>query len=217
MRPLPFPGVTGPSRRARWRRHVLRRLLAATFASTAVLLVITQVRPPAPSTSPVLVVRREVAPGSVLAPTDLRVEHTPSGALPPGALTDTADAVGRRVGSGLAEGETLTRTRLVPRSASEGLAPSRTALHVLAADPASMSLLHVGQRVVVYGPAGGPALTPRAEVLAIDPERGGDPFVAGELAARGVVLAVDSADVQGLLATDPAVGGPSVVHVVGVG
>ena len=42
----PLPGITGPGRRARWRRGVVRRLLSAALASAAVVLVVLELRPP---------------------------------------------------------------------------------------------------------------------------------------------------------------------------
>ena len=85
-----------------------------------------------------------VPAGTVLLATDLRVDHVPRGTTQPGALTTIADAVGRRVGAGLARGESLTASRLVPRGALDGLPAGRVALHVVSADPAAVDLLAPG-------------------------------------------------------------------------
>ena len=154
--PRPLPGLLGRGRRARWRRRVLRRLLSAALAATAVALVVLQLRPPPEPVSPVLVAAHDVPAGAVLLPTDLRVDHVPRSTTQPGSLTTVADAVGRRVGAGLARGESLTASRLVPRSTLDGLPAGRVALHVVSADPAAVDLLTPGLPARVYPAAGGP-------------------------------------------------------------
>ncbi|MEO5611047.1 MAG: SAF domain-containing protein [Ornithinibacter sp.] len=217
MKTLPFTGVTGVSRRAHWRRHVLRRVAAGTLISTALLLVLLELRPLAPPSTTVVIARHRVAAGSVLAPGDLDAVDVPLAQAQPGHVRDPAQVAGRRLGSALATGEALTTTRLAPRSAADGLAVSLTAVHVVAADPDSVSLLHVGQRVVVYGPAGGPPLAQSARLLAIDPAQPPDPLSGRQPPARGVVLALERGDVQKVLTTSDAVPGPPVVHVIGTG
>ncbi len=217
MKALPFPGVTGHSRRARWRRHLLRRVAAALMVCSALLLVVHEVRPPPEPSTAVVVAVHPVAAGSELAPGDLGVVRVPSAQVQPGAIREPATLVGRRIGSALAAGESITRTRLVPRSLADGLASSRTVLHVRAADPVSVGLLHVGQRVAVYPVIGGKALTSDAEVLSTDPEATVDAFTAGQAPARGVVLAVASTDVERLLASGQDADGPALVQVVGLG
>src|SRR5215203_3844514 len=134
----PLPGITGPGRRARWRRGVVRRLLSAALASAAVVLVVLELRPPPAPRVTVLVATRAVPAGAVLEVGDVGTRRVPRASVQPGALDDPARAVGRRVGSRLVPGETVTASRLVPRSSREGLDAGRVALHVLAADPASV-------------------------------------------------------------------------------
>ncbi len=154
----PLPGLTGPGRRARWRRRVLRRLVSAVLAATAVLLVVLELRPPAEPVTAALVAARDVPAGAVLAEADLRVDHVPRAAVQPGGLSSVADAVHRRVGAALARGESVTASRLVPRGALDGLPAGRVALHVVSADPAAVDLLAPGLAARVYPAAGGPAL-----------------------------------------------------------
>src|SRR4051794_8816154 len=106
--PRPLPGLTGPARRARWRRRVLRRLLSAALAAAAVALVVLELRPPPEPVTPVLVAAHPVAAGAVLGEADLRLDHVPRGGAQPGVLTTPTDAVGRRVAAGLSRGESLT-------------------------------------------------------------------------------------------------------------
>ena len=73
------------------------------------------------------------------------------------------------MGAGLARGESLTTSRLVPRGTLDGLPAGRVALHVVSADPAAVDLLTPGVAARVYPAAGGPALAIGATVLAADP------------------------------------------------
>ena len=138
--PRPFSLVTGSGRRAQWRRRVLRRVLSAGLAACAVVLATSAARPAAGPTVLVLVAAREVPAGAVLAEGDVRPARVPGGAAQPGAITSPSEALGRRVAAGLVTGEALTASRLVPRAAVDGLPPGRVALHVVAADPASVDL-----------------------------------------------------------------------------
>ncbi|MBR7744838.1 hypothetical protein KC207_16200 [Phycicoccus sp. BSK3Z-2] len=211
--PRPFPGLTGPGRAARWRRSVLRRLLSAVCAAGAVAGVVHAVRPPPPPLSPVLVAARDVPAGSVLDAGHLTVVDVPDPARQPGALSVLADAVGRRVGSALASGEALTSTRLVPRTASDGLASGHVAVHVHLVDPGSVDLLTSGARVLVYPAEGGEPLADDATVLAVDPPVPVGPL-GGEQRARGVVLEVADASARAVLAGHGSLSGGPVVAVV---
>ncbi|NHA67628.1 SAF domain-containing protein [Phycicoccus flavus] len=212
--PRPFPGVTGPGRRARWRRSVLRRMLAAACAAGAVLVGLHEVRPPPAPTATVVVAARAVPAGAVLGPADLAVTTVPAGSRQPGGARRPADVLGRRVGSGLAVGEALTATRLVPRGPADGLRPGRVALHVLLADPAAAGLLDAGRLVAVYPAAGGPALAEGARVLAVDVDVGEDPTVdVGVPPARGLVLELPGESAQAVLSGHGGLEGPPVVNV----
>ncbi len=217
MRPLPFQAVTGRSRSASWRRGIARRVLAAACLCTATLLVLTELRPAPERVVPVVVAQHDVPAGSVLRAEDLRAVRAAAAGVQPGSISDLTDPVGRRIGSALAAGEALTRTRLVPRSATDGLPASRTVLHVVVADPASVSLLRVGQRVRVYALGDGQVLSRDAEVLSTDPETPVQQFEGPTASSRGVVLSVDSDDVEGLLTASEALAGAPVVHVIGAG
>lgn len=208
----PLPGLTGPGRRARWRRAALRRLLSALLAATAVVLVVLQLRPPPEPTAPVVVAAHDLEAGSVLRGADLRVDHVPRPAVPPVALTSLADALGRRVASAAAGGEPLTSTRLVPRGPLDGLPAGRVALHVVAADPASVDLLSPGLPARVYPSAGGPALAVAAVVLATDPPA--TPSALGDPPPRGVVLSLSPTEADAVLAGHGSLDGPAAVAVV---
>jgi pilus assembly protein CpaB len=213
----PLPGLTGPGRRARWRRSVVRRLVAAACLAAALWLVVLEVRPPPPPRVGVVTAARSLDAGSVLGAGDLATGSVRADSAPPGAITDVAEAVGRRSASGLAAGEVLTRTRLVPRTPAEGLAADQVALHVLLADPDAVDVVAPGQRVVVFPAAGGPPLARTATVLATDPQPAASVAGLPGDAARGVLLGLPAAEAERVLAGHGGLDGPVVVNVVAAG
>jgi len=212
--PLPFPALTGPGRRSRWRRSLIRRALTAGCLVGAGWLVVLEVRPPPPPIARVVTAAAPVEAGAVLTADDLTTSALPADDVQPGALTSLDDAVGRRTSSTLAVGETLTRTRLVPRSPAEGLPAGLVALHVLLADPLAADVLHPGQGVVVFPAPGGPALARAASVLATDPPARGTVAGLGADGARGVLLALPPEEAEDVLAGHGGLDGPVVVNVV---
>ena len=161
-----------------------------------------------------LVAARDVPAGTVLAEADLRVDHVPRGAVSPARSPTLADAVGRRVGAGLARGESLTASRLVPRGTLDGLPAGRVALHVVSADPAAVDLLAPGLAARVYPAAGGPALAVGATVLAADPATAGGAVSLSDAPPRGVVLSLSAAEADAVLAGHGSLDGPVTVTVV---
>ena len=103
----------------------------------------------------------------------------------------------------------------MPRGPADGLPTGRVALHVVAADPASVDLLSPGVGVRVYPTAGGPPLAVAAEVLAADPPSvGSDPLVPGDVPRRGVVLSLTVAEADAVLRGHGALDGPVTVTLV---
>lgn len=194
---------------------MLRRVVAAGLAAACVVAVASVVRPPPDPVVDVVVASADIAPGTVLTGSHLRLAEVPVAGRQPGALNRVDAAVGRRVGSGLAAGETLTALRLVPRGAVDGLGPGRVALHVVAADPASVDLLAPGASARVYPAGGGAVLARGAEVLATDPPVTNDGVLPGGTAsARGVVLGLDVDEADAVLTGHGSVEGPVVVTLV---
>lgn len=197
---------------------MLRRLVSAALAGCAVVVATSVARPPPPPTVTVVVAAREVPSGAVLAADDLRATRVRVDAAQPAAVTSVADAVGRRLSAALAPGEALTAGRLVPRGPADGLPTGRVALHVVAADPASVDLLPPGSRARVYPVAGGPPLAVAAEVLAADPPATGpEPLVPGDGLGRGAVLSLTVAEADAVLRGHGALAGPVTVTLVGTG
>ncbi|WP_377644587.1 SAF domain-containing protein [Oryzobacter terrae] len=215
-RPRPLPALLGRGRRARWWRTVVRRGIATALAAASVLLVLHELRPPPPAEVPVLLAARELPAGRVLAVHDLVRARAPARGAPPGAVVDPGDAVGRRLVAGLAPGEALTRTRLVPRGPADGLPARRVAVHVVAADPASVDLLRPGALARVYPAAGGRALASGALVLATDPPASAE-VSAATVPVRGVVLALTAEEADAVVGGHGGLEGPVTVGIVAVG
>ena len=76
------------------------------------VMALLALRPTASDTVHVVVADRDLERGSVIDEGSVRVERMPSAFAPPGALRTTGDAIGRTLGSDLAEGEAVTRTRI---------------------------------------------------------------------------------------------------------
>lgn len=211
----PLPALTGSGRRSRWRRSVLRRVLAAGLVGVSLALVVRELRPPPAPTVGVVVAGTAIPAGAVLTAAHLRTARVPVEGAQPGALTRVEEAAGRRVGSGLDAGETVTTRRLVPRGPADGLRPGRVALHVVASDPASVDLLAAGTWTRVYPVSGGAVISRAAEVLAVDaPVDEGELLSAAPPVGRGVVLALDVHEADAVVAGHGSLDGPVVVTLV---
>lgn len=217
---IPRPHLFGPSRRSRWRRWVLRRGAAAACAVAAVVMVVPLVRPPASPTTEVLVAARDLPTGAVLTSSDLRVGRVaggPDAAGAVGGVRNSRDLVGRRLTSGMQSGEVITRGRIVPRTAAEGLPLDTVAAHVLHADEGSLDLVSAGQRVTLFAATGGEALARDVLVLGVDtPE---SPSLTRSLPVsqdtiRGFVVALPPADLDRVFAGQRPEGGPPQVLTV---
>ncbi|MEO7268270.1 MAG: SAF domain-containing protein [Knoellia sp.] len=207
---LPRPAILGPSRRAHWRRWVLRRGASSVCAVAAVLMLLALVRPPAPPTTAALVAAKDLRPGVVLTADDLRTTRLPGGPDSPGtvgAVGAPRELVGRRLVSAMQTGELVTTSRLVPRSATEGLPADTVAAHVLHADEGSLDLVSAGQRVTIFADTGGEALARDVLVLGVDtPENA--TLTGSGANARGLVLALSPEELHRVFAGQRPDGGP---------
>lgn len=220
---LPRPALLGSSRRARWRRWALRRGAAAVCAAAAVLTLVALVRPPSPPTTAVLVAARDLPPGAILTTKDVRAVRHPGGpdaVGAVGAVSRAHDLVGRRITSRVQVGELVTSSRLIPRSAAEGLPTDTVAAHVLHADERSLDLVAAGQRVTIFADTGGDALAVNVLVLGVDtPE---NPTLTGSLPGtgttpRGLVVALSPTALDRVFAVQRPDGGPPRILTVATG
>ncbi|NNM46746.1 Flp pilus assembly protein CpaB [Knoellia koreensis] len=157
-------GASG--RRADWRRHVLRRLLAAGCAVVAVLAGLAVVRQPADPTVPVLVAARAIPAGAPVEPQAVRVVRWPARLVPEGAVRGPGEVLGRVVVSPVARGETLTASRFSTRSLLAGRPTDQVAVHVSVADEGAVAMVSAGDRVDLVG--AGTVVARDVEVLRVD-------------------------------------------------
>lgn len=99
-------------------------------AGLAVLLFAVTLRPTSADLVDVIVASADLPAGSTLTEQDLAIDAIPADYVPPGAVTNPADALGRMIASGIAMGEPLTRSRLMttgPRADGLHTVPVRLA------------------------------------------------------------------------------------------
>jgi pilus assembly protein CpaB len=151
----------GPGLRARlprgWRRAVaLRRLAAALLVALAAVLAVAGAASPSVAGTPVVLARRDLAPGAAVGPEDVAVVARPPDGVPAGALPAVADAVGRHPVGPVRAGEVLTDVRFVgPEAARAAVGvPDAAGVPLRLADPAVAALVRAGALVDVVGGAG---------------------------------------------------------------
>lgn len=134
-------------------RHFLlihRRLLAAVFASLAVFFGLGAVRPSVEG-APVVVVRHDLAAGTVLASADLQIATFPAAAKPEHTWTTPAELVGRRVAAPMRDGEAVTDFRLLEPGLLAGYANGMVLSTISIADVTELAGLRVGDHVNIVG------------------------------------------------------------------
>lgn len=104
----------------------------------------------------VVVAERALVRGAVLATDDLRVQRIPSAFAPPGAFRAVGSVAGRTLGSDIATGEAVTRTRVagVGGPVASLVASGLRAFVVASGLPSGV--LEPGDRVDVIATFGGP-------------------------------------------------------------
>ena len=160
-----------------WRRAVaLRRLAAGLLVVLAAVLAVAGAASPSVAGVPVVLARRDLAPGAAVGPDDVAVVPRPPDGVPVGALREAGDAVGRRPVGGVRAGELLTDVRLVGPDAARLAVGAADAAGVplRLADPAVAALVRPGALVDVVGGAGvgggdGVVLARGARVLTVLP------------------------------------------------
>lgn len=182
-----------------WPRALaLRRVVAGVLVLLAAVLAIR----PAPQargepTAPMLVAARDLAAGSLLRPSDLRVVRAPESLRPPEALAAAAQASGRVLAGVASRGEPVTRARLVGRENSRLATgdPDSVAVPVRLADPEVAALLTPGAHVdvVTVPPEGGSEAVLLAADATVVTVRADEPAGAAQPGVRPgrlVVIAV---------------------------
>jgi pilus assembly protein CpaB len=159
-----------------WPRTLaLRRLTAGALVLLAAVLA---VQPRAPDGEPMLVAARDLAPGTSLGPSDVRVVSAPGRLRPASALRSPDEVAGRVLAGAATSGEPITAARLVGRENTRLAtgSPDAVAVPVRLADAAVADLLSPGARVdvVTGGQHGGAGvvLASDATVVTVRPDGG---------------------------------------------
>ena len=154
-----------PAALRRLRRSLLahRRGLAALCVGLAVAAGLQSQAAPAAPTVTVLVAARDLGGSTVIDSGDLSEVHFDPDSVPSGVLTPT-EALGRTTVGPVRAGEPLTDVRLLGAGLLEQQ-PGSVAAPVRIGDADALDLLRVGDRI---------------DILAADPQRGGDAVVVAE-------------------------------------
>jgi pilus assembly protein CpaB len=194
----------GPSRRAAWRRHVLRRGVAGACLVLAGWLVVAervghgeQVR--------VLVATHNVTAGEMLTDDHVAVVPRPREVTPDTAAARPDEVVGRVAAVAIVAGEVLTPSRVGGTGLLAGLPTGEVAVPVPLLDATALGLVGAGDRVDLYRAGASTPAVLGALVLqasgAADDAVGG---LGGGGAAPMIVVAVNSVEVGRLMASrDP--------------
>jgi Flp pilus assembly protein CpaB len=151
----------------------LRKILAAALAlAGAALLVIDAADPHETS---VIVVTHDLAPGHIIAESDIELKIVPADHLPEGVARSKDEVLERTLAGAARQGEILTDVRtLSPRIASLATNdPDARIVAVRVADPAIALLLRVGDRVDVIAAAddGAPRLLAKDAAVLLVPDQ----------------------------------------------
>ncbi|MGC0418244.1 SAF domain-containing protein [Embleya sp. AB8] len=166
------PRSASAAARVSWRRVLARhrRGLAALSAAVAALALIVAVRPPPPSTTPIVVAARDLPAGSTPGPADLALVEMPTALRPAGVLRAVRQAAGGALTGPLRRGEPVTDVRLAgPGGRPDG---GTVTLPARFADADAVAVLRPGDRIDVLAvpppehPGPARLIAPAALVLA---------------------------------------------------
>jgi Flp pilus assembly protein CpaB len=142
----------------------LRRITATALVLLAAALALRPGSARGQPTEPMLVAAHDLAPGTTLAPGDVRLVDVPGSLRPAAALRSSDEVSGRVLAGAATTGEPITRVRLVgPENTRLATGnPDAVAVPIRLADPAVAELLNTGTRVDVI------AADPQGALLASD-------------------------------------------------
>jgi Flp pilus assembly protein CpaB len=154
-----------------WARTVtIRRIVAAALVTVAVFLAL---RPNPAEEAAMLVADRDLAPGTALSTSDVRIVWAPPSLIPRGAFTDPVAATGQVLAGAASAGEPITSARLLGSEntrLTSGLADA-SAVPIRLADSGVAELLVPGSKVDIVGPDQS-VLAAAATVVTVRPESG---------------------------------------------
>lgn len=185
----------------RWSLHSkVMALLAVVAGAGSFTLVrgyaaeLEALRPVPGSNVAVVVADRDLERGSAIEEGSVRLQRIPSEYAPPGALHSVEDAVGRTLGSDLAEGEAVTQTRVGGAGGPVASLVDGGLRAFVVGSGLPSGVLEPGDRVDVIGTFGGPhpytdTVASALEVLSIVEQDAGT-FQAGGATGPSLVLLV---------------------------
>lgn len=178
--------LRGHDRRSVWRRGVLRKIIAALLAATAVYAVTSVLTPAPPDPGPLVVVTSfDVAAGEALTPGAVRTVRMPADLVPTGALSEPALVHGAVTTAPMRAGEVVTDVRVSPEGPLEGLDAELVLAHLPLADQHLAAVVRPGARVDVLSTTDGAVVARDVLVVqqAASPETTGGPTSVSFLVA----------------------------------
>jgi Flp pilus assembly protein CpaB len=130
-------------------------------------------RPNPTEEAPMLVADRDLAPGTTLSTSDVKIVRAPPSLIPRGAFTDPGAATGQVLAGAASTGEPITSARLLGSEntrLTSGLADA-SAVPIRLADSGVAELLVPGSKVDIVGPDQS-VLAAAATVVTVRPESG---------------------------------------------
>lgn len=165
-----------------------RRKLALVAAVAAVITGISAARPPDPPSVGVVRATHQLAAGTTLSASDLRVDKIPRTAAPQSPVTDPERVIGTALNSPVAGGQVLTELAVgTPRASGPGMVVAP--LRLTDADMAA--LVRLGDRVDVIAAtdSGAKARVVASRVLVVGlPVAAGDGALAGGNGSGALIL-----------------------------
>lgn len=157
-----------------------------------------------PGGVPVLVAARALPAGTMLTGADLRATRWPRSAVPDSVLTDLRSVVGQPIGAAMAQGEALTRSRMLNTAISAALGRDQVAVAITLRDSGEASIVGPGALLDLYAgtdapllvdgrtiPAGTTDMAPVASSVRVLALASGTRQTSGEQPGLTVVIAAD--------------------------
>lgn len=165
---VPPPMTRRPSRRARARRHRLRRWTTALLVGLAAFAAVSALAPSRSGAAGqlTLVATRDLPAGTTVSRADVRLAPHPADVRPRTALGAVEPAVGRVTAVPIPAGDTVTPERLTGSGLLAGLPADQVAIPLPVATVEGLGL-GAGERVDVYAVGSGARVASDVLVLAV--------------------------------------------------
>lgn len=187
--------------RASWRALGTQRCLAiAALIAVTVFGTLHVLQPPPPKTAGAVVAAHDLAVGTVVAASDLKMVQVPPGIMPQAALSDKSQITGETVTAPVPAGLIITPAALAGPDLYSSVPAGTVATPVRFSDPELVQLLRPGDRINV--------LVTRQAALEVD--------TAEVVARRALVLATPNPEEEsgGILGVTPTNSGNFVILAV---